>query len=59
MRAPSFKGLREDKSPREVVLEAPDGDLPSAASPSSPEALFDELERLPEGGWRCSPRDAG
>jgi bifunctional non-homologous end joining protein LigD len=55
MRAPSFKGLREDKSPREVVLEqleddagrGPDaGPAPEAGSP---EALFDEVERLPEG----------
>ena len=38
MRAPSFKGLRDDKPPREVEL---DGD--------APEALFDQLEQLPEG----------
>jgi bifunctional non-homologous end joining protein LigD len=89
MRAPSFKGLREDKSPREVVLEveaepvsssgsgapgasstgsaapgagssgsrAPGassaGRAPKApkagAQPDSPEALFDEVERLPDG----------
>jgi bifunctional non-homologous end joining protein LigD len=48
MRAPSYKGLREDKAPREVSLEAVDGD--AVASPDSPEALFDEVERLPEGG---------
>jgi bifunctional non-homologous end joining protein LigD len=76
MRAPSFKGLREDKSPREVVRE-PDAELRmtedgdgsgngdrrgttgrsttgrrrSAAGldPASPEALFDEVERLPDG----------
>jgi bifunctional non-homologous end joining protein LigD len=54
MRAPSFKGLREDKSPREVRIETVDGDgggdraaLP--ADPNSPAALFDEVERLPEG----------
>ncbi|MGI8413658.1 MAG: DNA ligase D [Solirubrobacteraceae bacterium] len=50
MRAPSFKGLREDRSPREVVLE---GTRPAtsspAADPSSPEALFDEVQRLPDG----------
>ncbi len=36
MRAPSFKGLREDKSPREVAREGSD-------------SLFDEVERQPDG----------
>jgi bifunctional non-homologous end joining protein LigD len=52
MRAPSFKGLREDKSPREVVREgsAEDGrEAGEDVDPDSPEALFDEVERLPEG----------
>jgi bifunctional non-homologous end joining protein LigD len=60
MRAPSFKGLREDKSPREVRLEVVGEDAPSEAAgaqdvdsggrgPNSPEALFDEVERGPEG----------
>jgi bifunctional non-homologous end joining protein LigD len=55
MRAPSFKGTREDRAPREVVLEAGPGtvDQPAAPAtagpPDSPEALFDEVERLPEG----------
>jgi bifunctional non-homologous end joining protein LigD len=56
MRAPSFKGLRDDKSPREVVLETPlRGAQPAAApqspavAPDSPEALFDEVERQPDG----------
>jgi bifunctional non-homologous end joining protein LigD len=57
MRAPSFKGLREDKSPREVVLEAVGDDDAGAGLPPaggergfhSPEALFDEVERLPDG----------
>jgi bifunctional non-homologous end joining protein LigD len=40
MRAPSFKGLRQDKSPRQVVHETADG----------PDAIFDEVERLPDGG---------
>jgi bifunctional non-homologous end joining protein LigD len=49
LRAPSFKGLREDKSPREVVLEG-SGQAPAdGVDPSSPEALFDEVEQLPEG----------
>jgi bifunctional non-homologous end joining protein LigD len=49
LRAPSFKGLREDKSPREVVLEGSGQDAAQSADPSSPEALFDEVEELPEG----------
>jgi bifunctional non-homologous end joining protein LigD len=38
LRAPSFKGLREDKATLEVVREG-----------ATPEALFDEVQRLPEG----------
>jgi bifunctional non-homologous end joining protein LigD len=71
MRAPSFKGLRDDKPAEEVVLEsepvviaggaqdaepdvAADGDRDFAADgargdPDSPEALFEEVERLPDG----------
>ncbi len=54
MRAPSFKGLREDTSPREVVLESrltgdPADPSRSDAAPDSPEALFDEVQRLPDG----------
>ncbi len=56
MRAPSFKGLREDKPAAQVIVEvAPRGDEESAAGfdpdapEDSPEALFDEVERLPEG----------
>jgi bifunctional non-homologous end joining protein LigD len=59
MRAPSFKGLREDKRPEDVVLEdglvidaasgAARGDRAQAGAPDSPEALFDDVERLPEG----------
>ena len=54
MRAPSYKGLREDVSPRDVDLEsAPPAGVAledeTAADPNSPEALFDEVERLPEG----------
>jgi len=54
MRAPSFKGLREDKPPREVRIEVIGEDAPEASGepdvdPNSPEALFDEVERLPEG----------
>src|SRR5205814_9528301 len=59
LRAPSYKGLRDDKSPREVVIEdgfgqAVDGEPPDDAvdpefDPASPEALFDEVRPLPEG----------
>jgi bifunctional non-homologous end joining protein LigD len=51
MRAPSFKGLREDKSPRDVRIEVIGEDAPEGreVDPSSPEALFDSVERLPEG----------
>ena len=67
MRAPSFKGLRDDKTAAEVVREdiaaasdrddEADGADPRAAAgddangrgPNSPEALFDAVERLPEG----------
>ena len=63
MRAPSFKGLREDKAPREVVLETrpsraasteADREPTEASDPAelpgdTPEALFDEVERMPNG----------
>jgi bifunctional non-homologous end joining protein LigD len=49
MRAPSYKGLREDKAPREVVLEGEADEAAPAAAPDQPEALFDEVGRLPEG----------
>ena len=50
MRAPSYKGLREDKSPREVFARVSRrrGE-PDAGPPDSPAALFDEVEPLPEG----------
>ncbi len=48
MRAPSYKGLRDDKEPREVVLE---GSEPAGSeiAGDDPQALFDEVGRLPEG----------
>ncbi len=77
MRAPSFKGLRDDIAPETVALEqdvadaAPGPDGPkaapkkatapktataerppaqkTAAPPNAPEALFDDVQRLPEG----------
>jgi bifunctional non-homologous end joining protein LigD len=61
MRAPSFKGLREDKSPRDVRIEVIGEDAPSEADaeasemdPRSPEALFDEVERLADGALLVS-----
>jgi bifunctional non-homologous end joining protein LigD len=44
MRAPSFKGLRDDKPADAVVREDRTG-----VDPASPEALFDDVERLPDG----------
>jgi bifunctional non-homologous end joining protein LigD len=54
MRAPSFKGLREDKPPHEVRIEiigedAPEVSYEAEIDPNAPEVLFDEVERLPEG----------
>ncbi len=57
LRAPSYKGIREDKVPRDVVLEPAPGGAGPASPPDDgpvpaqdePEALFDEVERLPEG----------
>jgi bifunctional non-homologous end joining protein LigD len=49
MRAPSYKGLRDDEAPRDVVLESADPDVTAWSAPNSPEALFDEVERLPDG----------
>ncbi len=48
MRAPSFKGLREDKAPRDVTLETEANPAGEAPAPDSPEALFDEVRPLPE-----------
>jgi bifunctional non-homologous end joining protein LigD len=49
MRAPSFKGLREDKAPREVAVESAGAVSSPAAAPDSPESLFDEVDRHPDG----------
>jgi bifunctional non-homologous end joining protein LigD len=59
MRAPSFKGLRTDKDAAEVVREpaphereradAGGGPGEADADSNTPEALFDAVERLPEG----------
>lgn len=52
MRAPSFKGLRDDKSPRDVALESdepPEVDADDV-TPGDPAALFDEVKPLPDGG---------
>ncbi len=57
MRAPSFKGLRDDKEPARVVREPPAsasvtasaGSEPRSGDPASPEALFQSVESLPDG----------
>jgi bifunctional non-homologous end joining protein LigD len=56
MRAPSYKGVREDKDAREVVREdagvpqAPAGDAdPEVPAPDTPEALFDDVSSQPDG----------
>ncbi len=56
MRAPSYKGLRDDKVAAQVVREGPAGragrtgsDSPGRAGDASPDALFDEVQRLPDG----------
>jgi bifunctional non-homologous end joining protein LigD len=57
MRAPSFKGLRDDAPAAEVVREAvPElGDAPEeqpapvSATAGHPEALFEDIENLPDG----------
>jgi bifunctional non-homologous end joining protein LigD len=59
MRAPSFKGLRDDKPPRSVRLEVIGEDAPEASDeadldPNSPEALFDQVERGAEGSLLVS-----
>ncbi len=50
MRAPSYKGLRDDKPAVEVAGEGqpPAGDDDEFAE-RTPESLFDEVERLPDG----------
>ncbi|HTU28181.1 MAG TPA: DNA ligase D [Solirubrobacteraceae bacterium] len=51
MRAPSFKGLRDDKSSAQVVREvAPDAHDDRETSGQGPESLFDTVERRPDGG---------
>ena len=45
MRAPSFKGLREDKPGASVVRE----EGGAATEPGTPESVFDEVEPLPDG----------
>ena len=48
MRAPSFKGLRDDKSAGDVVLEG-SAHAARTVAPDAPEALFDHVTRLPDG----------
>jgi bifunctional non-homologous end joining protein LigD len=53
MRAPSFKGLRDDKPAASVIRESGTAGPPEAGTAippdDSPEALFDSHERLPDG----------
>jgi bifunctional non-homologous end joining protein LigD len=48
MRAPSYKGLRDDKEAVAVTREAAGGN-DSDRDPRSPEALFDSVQSLPDG----------
>ncbi|MGI9183498.1 MAG: DNA ligase D [Solirubrobacteraceae bacterium] len=56
MRAPSYKGLRDDRPAIEVVREDVAGGEPAEEpaspdpGPATPESLFDEVEALPDGG---------
>ncbi len=57
MRAPSFKGLREDKPAAAVTLEpdlADSSPAAAGAAPDSPGELFEEVERLPDGALSVS-----
>jgi bifunctional non-homologous end joining protein LigD len=51
MRAPSFKGLRDDKPAARVVREDGEVETPSdgPGDAGDPESLFDKVERLPDG----------
>ncbi len=51
MRAPSYKGLREDKPAAQVRREdrAPGAADDDQAGGGTPESLFDEVQRLPDG----------
>ena len=59
MRAPSFKGLRDDKDAVTVVREGPEaravgaaaapGEAVQVADPRAAESLFEAVERLPDG----------
>jgi bifunctional non-homologous end joining protein LigD len=48
MRAPSYKGLRDDKEAVAVTREAAGGE-DADRDPRSPEALFDSVQSLPDG----------
>jgi bifunctional non-homologous end joining protein LigD len=53
MRAPSFKGLRDDKAAVEVIREPESEPEPPENAhetpPPTPETLFDEVQRRPDG----------
>ncbi|HEY2258874.1 MAG TPA: DNA ligase D [Solirubrobacteraceae bacterium] len=49
MRAPSFKGLRDDKEAAAVTREASGPADAAGEDPRSPKALFDSVQSLPDG----------
>ncbi|HEY3725968.1 MAG TPA: DNA ligase D [Solirubrobacteraceae bacterium] len=49
MRAPSYKGLRDDKEAVAVTREQAGPDAAAAGDPRSPEALFESVQPLPDG----------
>jgi bifunctional non-homologous end joining protein LigD len=49
MRAPSFKGLRDDKPAGAVIREAGPAADPAPRTAATPEALFDDVRRRPNG----------
>ena len=54
LRAPSFKGLREDKSPREVVLEGSGpGRRPRASTRARRRRCSTRSRSFPTARWRC------
>ena len=58
MRAPSFKGLRDDKS--DAAMSSREGSNGRHRVPAdSPEALFDDVQRLPDGSLAVTSTAGG